>query len=385
MLPLAKILVLNTRFFMLTLNQFNKNSMKKISKIVGIAFFSLLLSACLKENLPKGNPEKNVIIPEEKTQTIEKMQGTKDCQKFECGTSSIQNLAECDLANFGMTCDLVKLLEENLAWTVYKNGVDFCAYESLNKEGTPLYLQVLCQEFYLQDQEIVCPDRDSREECFITKDENRTVCQEKCEIKEVTPYLVNGGGVSIPVKIIEEDDGRFTIWEPRDGSFYMKDLQEYFPAEILENLENVDGATLGNRNIERAEKYFNTKIHFEVAGELETECQKSSDCGDLPSEYALKSNCPHRLKCLENQCVAGCYDFSDNYELPILKQYTWEDAVDFIQQGVVEKVFQSHALDVELYLKNGIKIDIVEPTIDAVFKEIKKCGTLCEDVVMGTE
>lgn len=351
--------------------------MKKNFTTLGVISL-ILLSGCLKQ---PSSPK----ITEKKIQIQAEMQGTKNCDNFECGTSSIQDLQECDLSEYDMQCNLVKLLEENLAWTIDEDGIDFCTYQVLAEEKESLYLQVFCSEYYIQNQEVRCPDSLSLNECFVSKSDSLEICEEKCEINNVKPYLATGGGLSGPVKITKATDGSYSIWKPRDGNLYQKDLKANFPSEVYEKLENINIEFLQDTNILRAEEYFQLKARFKTSGELNQKCQKTSQCGQLPVEYAIRSNCPHTVKCLENQCVAGCYDFIDHYNLPLLKQYTWQDAVNLIQKGEVEQAFQSHALDVQLFLKNGVKIDVIEPRIDMVFDEIEKCGEVCKDIVKITE
>jgi hypothetical protein len=43
------------------------------------------------------------------------------------------------------------------------------------------------------------------------------------------------------------------------------------------------------------------------------------DCCDVPFDAAIRSNCPHTIACIENQCVVWCYDFTDHVEMPWLK------------------------------------------------------------------
>jgi len=51
----------------------------------------------------------------------------------------------------------------------------------------------------------------------------------------------------------------------------------------------------------------------------------------------------------------------------------------------VTEVFQSHALDVEINLKDGTKISTKEPKIDAIFGLIDTCGEKCKDIIKATE
>jgi len=51
----------------------------------------------------------------------------------------------------------------------------------------------------------------------------------------------------------------------------------------------------------------------------------------------------------------------------------------------VMSIFQSHHLDVALSLKNGTVMTTKEPTIDAIFHEIQKCGDPCHNIEKWTE
>jgi len=70
---------------------------------------------------------------------------------------------------------------------------------------------------------------------------------------------------------------------------------------------------------------------------------------------------------------------SSSYSLP------WEDALSFLHGGQVEGVFQTHSLDVTLILKNGNRIDTVEPNIDAIMTEIERCDFYCSNISIATE
>lgn len=63
----------------------------------------------------------------------------------------------------------------------------------------------------------------------------------------------------------------------------------------------------------------------------------------------------------------------------------WEQAADLIRNGLVEAVFQTHALDVTLELKDGRSLTTIEPQIDDVFQVIDECGEPCSDMVLATE
>ena len=70
---------------------------------------------------------------------------------------------------------------------------------------------------------------------------------------------------------------------------------------------------------------------------------------------------------------------------PFPGQVGWNTAVDIIHSGQVEMVVQLHSLDVTLILKDGTEIHTIEPTIDAVFQEIDKCGLPCSEIILATE
>ncbi|SRR6266568_141758 len=64
---------------------------------------------------------------------------------------------------------------------------------------------------------------------------------------------------------------------------------------------------------------------------------------------------------------------------------SWENAIAILNTGQVIRVFQTHHLDVTLTLKNETVLTTREPTIDAVFHEIVRCGDPCQNIVRGTE
>ena len=64
---------------------------------------------------------------------------------------------------------------------------------------------------------------------------------------------------------------------------------------------------------------------------------------------------------------------------------SWERAVDLLNSGQVTMVVQAHSLEVTLTLKSGVTVKTIEPTIDAIFAEIQKCGETCSGVVQATE
>lgn len=64
---------------------------------------------------------------------------------------------------------------------------------------------------------------------------------------------------------------------------------------------------------------------------------------------------------------------------------SWAEAGCLMLSGKVAQAFQTHALDVTLYLKGGDKVVAKEPYIDAMFDLVKACGESCSDILLATE
>ena len=86
--------------------------------------------------------------------------------------------------------------------------------------------------------------------------------------------------------------------------------------------------------------------------------------------------------------ISGCNRIGNN-TVPTSTHYPdevpWELAVEILNRGEVESIFQLHNLTVTLVLKDGAKIKTNEPVIDAVFDEINKCGQPCSSIMIATE
>jgi len=80
--------------------------------------------------------------------------------------------------------------------------------------------------------------------------------------------------------------------------------------------------------------------------------------------------------------TAGC---SGTPATPYPAEVDWDTAVEILNSGDVEMVAQAHSLDVILTTKDGSYIHTVEPTIDAIFAEIEKCGKPCNQIAVATE
>ena len=70
---------------------------------------------------------------------------------------------------------------------------------------------------------------------------------------------------------------------------------------------------------------------------------------------------------------------------PYPDKVDWETAVEILNSGDVEMAAQLHNLTVTLTLKDGTVIRTVEPTIDAIFEEVEKCGRPCSGIALATE
>jgi hypothetical protein len=67
------------------------------------------------------------------------------------------------------------------------------------------------------------------------------------------------------------------------------------------------------------------------------------------------------------------------------REASWEEAVAYIEKCEAALVFQSHALDVEIELKNGERVHAKEPAIDEVFRLLEQTRDTCGTIPMATE
>jgi len=70
---------------------------------------------------------------------------------------------------------------------------------------------------------------------------------------------------------------------------------------------------------------------------------------------------------------------------PYPDEVPWYIAVEILNRGEVEAVYQLHNLEVTLVLKDGLEVKTIEPGIDDIFDEIQRCGQLCAGIMMATE
>jgi hypothetical protein len=70
---------------------------------------------------------------------------------------------------------------------------------------------------------------------------------------------------------------------------------------------------------------------------------------------------------------------------PSVPRVSWDEAKALITSGKVKQAFQTHALEVRLYLKDGGSVATTETRIDEVFQVIRECGAPCADIMIATE
>lgn len=66
-------------------------------------------------------------------------------------------------------------------------------------------------------------------------------------------------------------------------------------------------------------------------------------------------------------------------------EIAWDEAVSLLHSGQVTQVFQAHSLRVVLTLRNGAQVSTMEPSIDAIFFEVERCGAPCANIALATE
>ena len=70
---------------------------------------------------------------------------------------------------------------------------------------------------------------------------------------------------------------------------------------------------------------------------------------------------------------------------PYPDQVDWDTAIEILNSGEVEMAAQLHNRTVTLTLKDGTVVRTVEPTLDAIFDEVEKCGQPCSGIGLATE
>jgi len=83
--------------------------------------------------------------------------------------------------------------------------------------------------------------------------------------------------------------------------------------------------------------------------------------------------------------LAACSTGMPNTPTPLPAEVDWPTAVELLNTGEVEQVFQLHNLTVTLIFKDGQQVTTVEPRIDAIFAEVQNCGKPCSNIILATE
>lgn len=89
--------------------------------------------------------------------------------------------------------------------------------------------------------------------------------------------------------------------------------------------------------------------------------------------------------------ISGCIPkpdtevFNDPTMMPCDEEVPWNQAIEILKTGQVESIMQLHSLEVSFVLENGCLIRTIEPHIDDIFEEVRKCGELCAMIPLGTE
>jgi|SRR3989344_7594907 len=71
--------------------------------------------------------------------------------------------------------------------------------------------------------------------------------------------------------------------------------------------------------------------------------------------------------------------YTDGQEIP------WAEAMSLIEECRVEGIMQTHALQVSLTLKTGLRLGSLEPKIDDVIEAVRKAEPQCGNISMATE
>ena len=83
--------------------------------------------------------------------------------------------------------------------------------------------------------------------------------------------------------------------------------------------------------------------------------------------------------------LTACSAATQNTPTPLPEEIDWPTAVELLRSGSVDEIFQQHNLTVTLIFRDGQQVKTIEPTIDAIFKEIQSCGAPCSRIVLATE
>jgi len=83
--------------------------------------------------------------------------------------------------------------------------------------------------------------------------------------------------------------------------------------------------------------------------------------------------------------LGACNPASDPTAMPCDVEVTWDQAIEILNSGEAVSIEQLHSLEVSFVLENGCSIRTIEPRIDDIFEEVRKCGDLCATIPLATE
>jgi len=158
--------------------------------------------------------------------------------------------------NFFVGGQIAVDLANNFSFSAF-GGRNFCSYYSFNQTENiyPKSIWGVCSEHYQQ-----------------------------------TGQILTGLVLSSPFQIVFDESTQAEKWLPVSESTY--------PASTKTGIETV----LLTKNKELADAYFSG-----VEKVLDIKCEGQSDCENtLPMEYALRSNCPYEVGCVDGQCAVIC-------------------------------------------------------------------------------
>ncbi len=207
-----------------------------------------------------------VVVPEYDAVSVFK----KPVARQTSGVEPVQTApaeSSCGLSVYGLDCAVADYLEKNAAFTS-QSGKAFCDYEMLRDSGSESYLDILCEEFYLDGGKI---------------------------------YI--GSGTAGPAKLTRENGQITAIWRPRDGSSYTPDMQANFPAD-LQGM-NPDIEKMEQINRERAKTLYNADFDYQVEKTTDAVCAHDFDCA-TPGEFLMLSRCRFTSMCLAGKCAIVC-------------------------------------------------------------------------------
>ena len=72
-------------------------------------------------------------------------------------------------------------------------------------------------------------------------------------------------------------------------------------------------------------------------------------------------------------------------DVVIPEKVDWQTAVEVLNTGQVTEIVQSHDLQVTFILDDGSQIITIEPAIDAIFREVELCRSICDEILLITE